>query len=136
MLKFPSMGWCPSLKSQNYWISSSGRGRREVFCISPKKKFNLCRIAACEARGGDRAQILAFGKLQLLLFGLRLHFPSENRKSCTSLHSGSIDSVQTSEAELQKFEAVARAEALALVRGSASCSANFEKFDQTFKLVF
>ena len=43
----------------------------------------------------------------------------------TSLHSGSIDSVQNSEAELQNFEAVARAEALALVRGSASCSATF-----------
>ena len=53
----------------------------------------------------------------------------------TSLHSGSIDSVQNSEAELQNFEAVARAEALALVRGSASCSANFEKFDQTFSLI-
>ena len=54
----------------------------------------------------------------------------------TSLHSGSIDSVQNSEAELQNFEAVARAEALALKWGSAPNPANFEKFDQTFPLYF
>ena len=53
----------------------------------------------------------------------------------TSLHSGSIDSVQTSEAQLQKFEAVAKAEAFALKWGSAPNPANFEKFDQTFPLL-
>ena len=52
----------------------------------------------------------------------------------TSLHSGSIDSVQNSEAELQNFEAVARAEALEFKWGSAPNPANFEKFDQTSPL--
>ena len=41
----------------------------------------------------------------------------------TSLHSGSIDSVQNAEEELRHFEAlVAKAEAFALVRGAASGS--------------
>ena len=64
---------------------------------------------------GVTERVLAFGKLQLRLVGLRLHFPSENRRSCTSLHSGSIDSVQKSEAELRIFEAqLSKDEAFAL----------------------
>jgi hypothetical protein len=39
-------------------------------------------IAPTKVAWGEGAKVLAFGKLQLLLLGLRLHFPSENRKSC------------------------------------------------------
>jgi len=64
----------------------------------------VCQQSALRPTGaapfgrGVTERVLAFGKLQLRLVGLRLHFPSENCRSCTSLHSGSIDSVQNVEA--------------------------------------
>ena len=85
-----------SIWVQNYLYVPAGRRRL------------YRKTRARRPRGGDRAQILACGKLQLLLLGSRLHFPSENRKSCTSLHSGSIDSAQNREAELHDFEAQKR----------------------------
>ena len=65
---------------------------------SLKTIFKTLNKEGCALRArGVKERVLAFGKLQLLLVGSRLHFPSENRKSCTSLHSGSIDSVQNRE---------------------------------------
>ena len=43
---------------------------------------------------GRQERVLAFGKLQLLLVGSRLHFPSENRKSYSPL-KGRFYSFQT-----------------------------------------
>ena len=98
----------PDLPILNYRISSSGRYGREIACMQPQEGEISVEIARSKSARDDRAQILAYGKLQLLLLGSRLHFPSENRKSCTSLHSGSIDSVQNSEAKLQNFEALSK----------------------------
>ena len=74
--------------------------RGEGAKISPKGKILLlpnCRRGVASLKRRGRASFacgVAFGKLQLLLVGSRLHFPSENRKSYSPL-KGRFYSFQT-----------------------------------------
>jgi hypothetical protein len=69
-------GWVQIYNKLNYRISSLGLCRREIIHNEPAGGQNLYR------KKGEGAKVLAYGKLQLLLLVSRLHFPSENRKSC------------------------------------------------------
>ncbi len=53
-----------------------------------RKERNLYLALRDRRSRGVKERILAFGKLQLLLLGSRLHFPSENRKSCSPAKGG------------------------------------------------
>jgi len=75
-------------------ISLKSLCRRKIFSTYPQEVRNRYMALRALRALGVKERVLAFGKLQLLLLGSRLHFPSENRQSCTSL-KGRFYSFQT-----------------------------------------